>query len=56
MTSDWLTLYTDVELRALVYELEEREEQFGAEVRAQVNDECRRRGVTLARQGRNRFS
>lgn len=42
-----LQALTDPELAVLVAELEERSEQFDAKVRADVNDELRRRRMRL---------
>jgi hypothetical protein len=38
---------TDAELAAVVAELEDRAEQFSAQVRSQVNDELRRRRLPV---------
>lgn len=40
---NWLRNLSDRELRAVAAELEDRAEQFDSKVRAQVNDELRRR-------------
>jgi hypothetical protein len=42
---DYLRAASDVELEAVADELEERREMFTASVRAQVNDEFRRRRI-----------
>lgn len=52
ITADFLRDLSEAELRALVCELEERAEQFGANVRMQVNDELRRRRMPLVGEGR----
>jgi hypothetical protein len=50
---DYLRHLTDAELEAVVAELEERAEQFSADVRMAVNDELRRRRMrTLAERKR----
>lgn len=46
-TADWLRDLNDIELQALVSELEERADQFDAKARMQINDELRRRRMTL---------
>lgn len=47
--------HTDAELIELARELEERAEQFSAEVRIQMNDELRRRGLPLLGFGKSRY-
>lgn len=47
--ADRLRDLTDAELRALLVELEERDDQFDAHTRMHVNDELRRRKITVER-------
>lgn len=47
MNGDYLRSLTDEELQAVATELRERHEQFGSQVRMQVNDEFRRRKLPL---------
>lgn len=52
---DSLRDYTDDELQVLVKELEARAEQFSSQVRQEMNDELRRRGLPLIGFGTSRY-
>jgi hypothetical protein len=54
MTPTRLRGLTDVELHALVAELEERSEMFDARTRQAVNDELRRRRMRLVGERKQR--
>jgi hypothetical protein len=47
VTAERLRALTDDELRILVAEIEERAELFDTKVRAEINDELRRRRMEL---------
>lgn len=51
---DWLREMTDIELVAVVQELQERAECFDANCRSLINDELRRRKLPVVSYGTSR--